>query len=427
LPPGFYSFQKKNPIILEKYVTTPVHNQLSVTWNQVAALRLSRHHLLRRAPREDLVSVVRDIAGAQAQLLSAAQLSLWSRVRDLHIAHIEEAIRERTLVKAACMRQTLFLVPSDYLAVFIKGSARRAEKEIRWALRKGVPERSIDAAISAALAALDRPLTRPEIAERVSRALGVQMQAIHGGGWGSGREVAAVPVGDLIYPVVDLLHLVAARGVVCYGPNHGNEPTFVRADAWIPHWQDVSKDQAEGILLRKYLHAFGPATATDFALWTGMTLTEAREIWASEQANFTAVNVEGWAAAILEEDLDELTQCEFESPIVRLLPYFDSFLLAHKERAHLVGTKNHPKIYRAQGWIAPVVLVDGRAAAVWEYTRDGKRLQVKVESFGPISKRVTTRIQEEAQDLGRFLETSSVDVQFTGSEEDPASGSVALP
>ncbi|HEX5840185.1 MAG TPA: hypothetical protein VFY26_20270 [Anaerolineales bacterium] len=41
-------------------------------------------------------------------------------------------------------------------------------------------------------------------------------------------------MGDLTYPVVDLLHLVAARGVICYGPPRGNEPTFVRADAWIP-------------------------------------------------------------------------------------------------------------------------------------------------------------------------------------------------
>jgi hypothetical protein len=357
------------------------------------------------------------MAGAQAQLLSAAQLSLWSRVRDLRIAHIEEAIRERTLVKAACMRHTLFLVPSEYLAVFVRGSgsARRAEKEIRWARRKGVPDRILDAAIRAALDALDHPLTRPEIAERVSQALGVQMQAIHGGGWGSRRKVAAVPVGDLVFPVVYLLHLVAARGVVCYGPNRGKEPTFVRADAWIPQWQDVATEQAEGILLRKYLQAFGPATATDFALWTGMTLTEAREIWAREQATFAAVNVEGWAAAVLQEDIDELLHTEFERPLVRLLPHFDSFLLAHKERDHLVGTKNRPKIYRAQGWIAPVVLVDGRAAAVWEYTRNGKRLQVKVENFGSISKRVTAQIQEEAQDLGRFLEAPIVDVQFVDS------------
>lgn len=112
-------------------MSTYQHMQFSVTWNQVAAFRLSRHHLSERAPKKALISVAGDMAGAQAQLLSAAQISLWSRVRGLQIAHVEEALSERTLVKASCMRRTLFLVPSKELAIFIRGSARRAEKEVR--------------------------------------------------------------------------------------------------------------------------------------------------------------------------------------------------------------------------------------------------------------------------------------------------------
>jgi hypothetical protein len=383
-----------------------------MTWNQVAAFRLARHHLSERAPIKALPSVVRDMAGAQAQLLSAAQISLWSRVRELKIAQIEAALNERTLVKAACMRRTLFLVPSAHLAVFVRGSARRAEKEIRWARGKGVPDRVLEAAIDAALGALDQPLTRPEIAERVSQRLGVQTQAIHGGGWGSRRRLAAVPVGELTYPVVDLLHLAGARGVVCYGPNRSNEPTFVRADAWIPGWQDFSVEQAEDMLLRRYLLAFGPATVADFASWIGTTLTEAREIWARQQADFAPVNVEGWDAVVLREDLDELMQAGFERPLVRLLPYFDTFLLGHKEREHLVAIEHRPDVYRAQGWIAPVVLVDGRASAVWEHAWEGKGLCVKVVKFASLSRQIIAGIQEEAQDLGRFLGISTVDVQI---------------
>ena len=101
-------------------------NPRSVTWDQAAAFRLARHHLAERAPARALFSVAGDMTGAQAQLVSAAQLSLWSRVRDLEIAHIEKALHARTLVKASCMRRTLFLVPARELAVFVRGSARRA-------------------------------------------------------------------------------------------------------------------------------------------------------------------------------------------------------------------------------------------------------------------------------------------------------------
>lgn len=104
---------------------------ISITWNQVAAFRLARHHLTERTPTKNLISVVSDMIGAQAQLLSAAQISLWSRVRNLQIAHIEKALNERRLVKASAMRRTLFLVPSKDLAIFVRGSARRAEKDIR--------------------------------------------------------------------------------------------------------------------------------------------------------------------------------------------------------------------------------------------------------------------------------------------------------
>ncbi len=388
------------------------HMQVPVSWSQVAAFRLSRHHLSERAPTKELLSVVRDMAGAQAQLLSAAQISLWSRVRDLRIAHVEESLRERTLVKATCMRHTLFLVPSEHLAIFVRGSAGRAEKEIRWARGKGVPDRVIDAAIDAALGVLDQPLTRPEIAERVSRTLGVRMRAAHGGGWGHGKKIAAVPVGQLTYPVVDLLHLAAARGVVCYGPNRGHEPTFVRADAWIPHWQDTPREEAEGQLLRMYLQSYGPSTAIDFSLWAGTTLTDARETWAREQAGFAPVDVEGWAAAVLREDLDELAHAGFEHSLIRLLPYFDSFLLGHRARQHLVTVEHQPKVYRAQGWISPVVLVDGRVAAVWKHAQEGNRLRVEVAKFGPVSRSIRAGILEEARDLGRFLGIPNVDVQI---------------
>ncbi len=309
------------------------------------------------------------------------------------------------------MRRTLFLVPSAQLAVYVRGSAQRAEKEIRWARGKGVPDRLIDAAIDAALGVLDEPLTRPEIAERVSRALGVQMQTYQGGGWGRQSKLAAVPVGHLNYPVVDLLHLAAARGVVCYGPVRGGEPTFVRADAWIPHWVDLPREEAEELLLRKHLRAFGPASPTDFSMWTGLTIKAAREVWARLGAAIAAVRVEGWEAGLLREDLEELAGAGFKRPLVRLLPYFDTFLLGHRERGHLVALEHRRKVYRPQGWITPVVLVDGRVAGVWGHARERDRLNVKVTGFASLAPRIAAGLRAEALDLARFLGVSAVDVE----------------
>lgn len=391
-------------------MSTRRQEQLSVIWDQVSAFRLARHHLLERAPQKTLVSVASDMAGAQAQLFSAAQISLWSRVQNLQIAHLEKALVEKRLVKASCMRRTLFLVPSEQLAMFALGAASRARREVTWTLRQGVPEKVVYAAIDATLSALDQPLTRKEIAERVSRKLGVQKEAVRGGGWGRQSEIAAVPVGKLVFPVVDLVHLVADRGIICYGLPRGNEPTFVRADAWIPKWKNFEKEEAEDLLLRRYLKSFGPATAEDFAMWAGITLTEARSIWARQQDSIVQVNLENRKVSVLQEDINDLTRARFEHTHVRLLPYFDSYILGHKERDHLVGKQHHTKVYRPQGWIAPVVLVDGRVVGVWEHDQRRKHLRVHVTRFQSFSRNIQKDIQEEAQDLRRFLEASNVEV-----------------
>lgn len=176
--------------------------------------------------------------------------------------------------------------------------------------------------------------------------------------------------------------------------------------------EGTSRRHALAQVFTDFCASDSPATAADFALWTGITLTDAREIWAREQAGFASVKVEGWAASVLRTDLDELTQAKLERPLIRLLPYFDSFLLGHKEREHLVDIEHQPKVYRPQGWIVPVVLVDGRVTAVWKHVQKGNRLRIEVAKFGALSPHITAGIREEARDLGRFLGTPNVDVQI---------------
>jgi DNA glycosylase AlkZ-like len=115
-------------LILRMYPLVQGKTAIRASWNQVAAFRLSRHHLSKRAPAAALGSVANDMTGAQAQVLLAAQMSLWTRVKVPRIQDLDAALwKERTLVKAWCMRRTMFLLPSDELAVFARGTARRPE------------------------------------------------------------------------------------------------------------------------------------------------------------------------------------------------------------------------------------------------------------------------------------------------------------
>ena len=378
---------------------------------QVRAFRLDRHHLRVRAPARAMPQVLRDIGGAQAQLLPAAFLSLRARVRGLTESGLEGAVwKRRRLAKAWCMRRTLFLLPSADVATFVRGSARRAEKEVTWALNFGVPRPTLERLMAATLDALDAPITRAELAERVGRAMGLPLRKGSGGGWGNRRSIPCVQVGRLTCPAYYLLHLAGARGVLCSGPIRDGEATFVRADAWLPRWRDVRPAEAEAALLRLHLRAYGPANLDDFVAWCRLRVTDAREVWSSLEEELAEVSVEGDRAWVLGRDLPALERASLDPGPLRLLPHFDTFLLGHADRAHLLPAERGRHVYRDQGWVAPTILRDGAVVGTWELRPVGRGARVLLRPFSPMGREERAAAREEAEDIGRFLGRAPVTV-----------------
>ncbi len=75
---------------------------------------------------------------------------------------------------------------------------------------------------------------------------------------------------------------------------------------------------------------------------------------------------------------------------------------------NIVDEKNQKKIYRSQGWVSPVLLVDGRASGVWSHVQNKNTLDVHVSPFSKLSNNVSSQLRVEADELGRFLECPSV-------------------
>lgn len=115
------------------------------------AWRSRRHHLDRRAPREELLAVASRIGGLHAQLMSSAELTLWARVEGLKAEDVASALwQQRTLFKTWAMRGTRHLLPTSEYGLWREGSAP-VTREItragggrnhrpRWADTKSTPE-----------------------------------------------------------------------------------------------------------------------------------------------------------------------------------------------------------------------------------------------------------------------------------------------
>lgn len=359
----------------------------------IARFRLLRHHLLDEG-RLDPVTICRDVCGVQAQVMSSAFLQLWTRNHSLTRSEIEEALwRSRTLVKTSLMRQTLHLVPTDEFHIYIaalKSSRIAGAKRVmaRFAISseegEGLTPLILEALSSGAQG---RSAIRSALRPKVSKRVRAYMDAV----WSA-------------------LRLPIAEGLICYRCGEGNEVSFIRVDQWLPHLKrmKISETEAQLALFRKYLRAYGPATPRDFAHWAGIPMPQAKALPVFLAAELEEVSGDQKGAFLLREDVAAFEEAKNESrnkeKCVRLLPSFDTYLLAHRTKEHLLSVQHYKRVYRNQAWISPVVLIDGAVAGVWSYKIKGKQMLVEVALFEKVLRRERAEIVNEAECLGRFFD-----------------------
>jgi Winged helix DNA-binding domain len=354
-----------------------------VTAAREAAFRLTRHHLTARVPRGALVEVARRIGGLHAQVMSSADLTLWTRIRGHGPEDLPRALwEERTLAKTWLLRGTLHLVPADDLPVFCAALDSRGQYDNVWLRYYDVTARDVERLIDAIADALEEPRTRRELAGAVKARLGARIAKRLESGWG------------------EFLKPAARRGVLCFGPSQGQTVTFVRPDAWLNRWREVELEEAQAELLRRFLGAYGPASRDDFEHWIGGMGRRLRPAWALLADELAEVEPKRY---LLARDFEPLEQVR-ASRAVRLLPAFDPYLVPKPPRTYLIKREeDRDRIYRPQAWITPVVLQGGRAIALWPWKRRGAKLELTVEPLEPLRGPTRSAVEREAQALARYL------------------------
>lgn len=367
---------------------------MSVTAAQAAAFRLARHHLLgpstkNEVRRTTLEALCRDAGGIQAQVMSAAEMALWTRRRETTSAEIKDALwTRRDIVRTSAMRLTLHLVPARDVSVYITALQSMAAAILRRSqTRVGVTPAQVAAMIDAILAAMDdQPRTQRELIAAARAKAGSSMRT-----W---LRLMGIPVRPAVI-----------EGLIVYGPPRGAEATFVRTDAWLPKQKAIGVDEARAELLRRFLSVYGPATAHDFAKWSGLKMSDARTTWSALEGKLVRVSVDGAHGWIRRADGDRLASSALDASAVRLLGAFDPFLLAHATKEHLVAPKFYKRVYRPQGWISPVVLQGGAIVGVWFPSSERTNPALDVQLFSRATPALREGLAREAEAMGRFLGT----------------------
>jgi hypothetical protein len=297
--------------------------------------------------------------------------------------------KSRTLVKTSLMRQTLHLVPSDEFPIYIAAlKLSRMAGALRIMSKFGIGREEAEGLTALIMESLGegplgraaiRAAVRPKVSKRVHR-------------W--------------MEKVWSIMRLPVAEGLVCYGGGEDKEVSFIRADRWLPGLKakPISAVEAQGALFRKHLRAYGPATVADFAHWAGISMQEAKAIPVLLESELAEISGEKRKVYLLRNDADVLKKTAAGKDSIRLLPNFDVFLLAHRDKDHLIAEKHYKRVYRNQGWISPVVLIDGAVAGVWSYKFLNKKLLVTIEGLGKFSRAIRAGVEREAESLAGFFQ-----------------------
>ena len=357
-----------------------------VTWAQVHQFRLARHHLMSPAPIRDLVRVVGDIGGVQAQVMSAAELQAVVRVK-CKVSDVRNALwKEKTLVKTWLMRATLHVVPAADLPIYTAAMGSYGMRNTNaWLKWMQITEPELNDVIDAIGAALDgQALTREEVIARVGKGRSDRIQAGLKSGWGG------------------LLKPVARKGLLCFGPSRGSSVTFVRPQQWLGSWREADPETALAEVVRRYLMAYGPATKNDFARWWGQWPGVGNTAWAALANELVPVTIEGGRADVLAADVVRLTSMEPERS-VRLLPSFDPYLMGHANRDHLVAAEHLARVSRTAGWISAVVLSDGRVVATWTHEVTKGTLALTLDPIRKLAPAMMKEVRSHADAMAEAL------------------------
>lgn len=372
--------------------------------------RLARRHFLAAGDPPPLRRVIAGLVGLHATDPATPYLSLWARSPGFRTADLElQLYRKRAAVRHLAMRRTLWLVSSDDLPMIQSASSERVAENERRRLaadvrKAGVAadgERWLERACSAVLRHLTAcgPASSTDLRAALPELAGTYDPA-PGKRWGG-----QVPLAPRV------LTVLSARGEIVRGPNDGawttSRPRWARTGDWLgTPVQAPPPPAAQADLTRRWLAAFGPATAADIKWWLGTTLTAARKVL----AEIGAVEVElqgsaggtGWA---LPDDLDPEPQAP---PWGALLPGLDVTTMGWFERGWYLGD-HRDQVFDRNGNAGPTAWWNGRVVGGW-YQDDGARVRLQLlEDPGRDGRRA---LQRRADELTAWLDGVRISPRF---------------
>jgi hypothetical protein len=327
--------------------------------------------------------VVAWMGAVQAQDYLGALWALGIRMETAREEMIEQAIADRTVVRTWPMRGTLhFVAPAD----------------VRWMLALLRPR------VIAGQRARHRQLELDQAA--FDRSRDIVTRALEGG-----RRLTR----DALYETLEaariattgqrgihILQRLALEGLLCFASREGKQQTFALLEEWVPAARTLERDEALAELAGRYFQSHGPATMQDFAWWSGLTVAEVKMGIELAGPRLEREVIDGQAYWLAAASAGEEPAARPPSPTVWLLPPFDEYTVAYKERSAVLDPA-HGRVMSGNGIFYPMIVVDGQVAGTWKRVFKKGSAEITLSPFSPLKKKERQAAVLAAERYGDFL------------------------
>ncbi len=339
-----------------------------------------RNQLLVDSSRRKPEQVVSWLCAMQAQDFSAAKWAVASRAPGSQDGDVEQAFNDGLILRTHVLRPTWhFVTPQD----------------IRWMLAISAPR----------IHAVNDHYYRQSglDAKMFAKSCAMIHRLLEGGNTMTRAEIAVhlkrfkVPADGLKLAYV-MMH-AELEGVITSGPRRAKQFTYALLDERAPKGQTFARDEALAELATRYFSSHGPATARDFAWWSGLTIKDAKA--AAESADGLEVlsigGVEHWTAKVTSAPASKIA-CGL------LLPNYDEYLIAYKDRAPFVDASRAANIVaRSNGAFANHLVIDGFLAGGWSRTCKTTSVLIEVAPYKKLTTAQTRAVTNACDCYGEFL------------------------
>jgi hypothetical protein len=364
-----------------------------------------RHHLAKPERAGAVLDVARDLVCLHATDPATVYLSVWARTTDPTLEAVQRAVYvDRRVLRMLAMRRTMWVVPSDEVAIFhaaASGLVRTERKRgVQLVSMLGVsnPASWLKKAEKAALAALEKrgEATAQELAADVP-ALARKVRL----NWGKKYE-GEIAMGSRV------LLLLALDGKIVRAQPRGSwvssQYRWAPMDRWLGRAVPAMPvAQAQVAIIRRWLARFGPGTEGDIRWWTGWTAREVRVALATIGA--AEVELDGQQGYVLPDDLETTPK---PKPWVALLPPLDPTTMGWQNRDWYLGAhKAH--LFDRNGNAGPTIWVNGRIAGGWAMRSSGEVVTRLLEDVGQKAARA---VESEAARLTKWIGAAPATPRF---------------